>query len=49
MDVPESRFFANHYGTTTIHVDVSTVQLQIMPMHHDLLKRVNHSSTMAKI
>ena len=34
-----SRFFTNHYGTTTIHTDVSTVLLQIMPMHPD----VNHS------
>ena len=40
MEVPESpRFFTNHYGTTTIHADVSTVLLGIMPMHHDLINR----------
>ena len=31
------RFFANKYGTTKIHADVSTVLLPIMPMHHNLI------------
>ena len=39
-EVPKSpRFFSNYYSTTTIHADVSTVLLQIIPMHHDLIKR----------
>ena len=33
------RFFKNHHGTSTIHADVSTVLLRIMPMHHDLINR----------
>ena len=37
---PESpRFFSNYYITTTIHADVSTVLLRIIPMHHDLINR----------
>ena len=37
MEVPElPRFAKNHHGTSTIHADVSTVLLRIMPMHHDL-------------
>ena len=40
VEVPESpRFFSNYYSTTTIHADVSTVLLRIIPMHHDLIKR----------
>ena len=39
-EVPESpRFFMIHYGTATIHADVSTVLLPIMPMHPDLMNR----------
>ena len=40
VEVPKSpRFFTNHYGTTTIHTDVSAVLLHIMPLHHDLINR----------
>ena len=40
MEVPESpRFAKDHQGTSTIHADVSTVLLRIMPMHHDLINR----------
>ena len=50
MEVPESpRFFKNHQGTSTIHADVSTVRLRIMPMHPDLINPGNLSSTVAKI
>ena len=33
------RFFSNYYSTTTIHADVSTVLLRIIPMKHDLINR----------
>ena len=33
-----SRFFTNHYGTTLIHTDVSTVLLQIKLMDPDVNK-----------
>ena len=35
------RFFSNYYcySTTTIHANVSTVLLQIIPMHHDSINR----------
>ena len=49
MEVQKSqRFFTNHYGTTTIHADVSMVLLRLMPMHRYFINRgVNHSSSMA--
>ena len=38
VEVPVSpRFFTNHYDTTAIHANVSTVLLRIMSMHHDLI------------
>ena len=33
-----SRIFSNYYSTTTIHADVTTVLLRIIPVHHDLIK-----------
>ena len=33
------RFPKNHHGTITVHADVSTVLLRIMPMRHDLINR----------
>ena len=48
VEVPESPgFFTNHHGTARIRADVST--LRLMPMHHDLINRVNRSSTVATI
>ena len=32
------RFFSNYYSTTTIHADVSTVLLRIIPIHHNLIQ-----------
>ena len=34
-----AKILQEHYGTTMIHADVSTVLLRIKPMHHNLINR----------